>query len=124
LTLTLHTFPGFDPEDYSAYGEYQHENFMFTFTRASTVKDRVLISDTLMTKIDVELDAAVANEEILDAKTRLIRNKRGKVVAVGNFVDLNSNYMVQKGMADAERPWMWKGRTFKGEVVPVVEVGI
>jgi len=97
---------------------------MFAFTQTSTVKDRVRISDTLATKIDAELDAAVANEDILDARTRLIRNKRGKVVAVGNFVDLNSNYMVQKGMADAEKPWVWKGRTFKGEVVPVVDVGI
>jgi hypothetical protein len=124
LTLTLPTFPGFNPEDYSVYGEYQHENFMFAFTQTSTVKDRVRISDTLATKIDAELDAAVANEDILDARTRLIRNKRGKVVAVGNFVDLNSNYMVQKGMADAEKPWVWKGRTFKGEVVPVVDVEI
>jgi hypothetical protein len=124
LTLTLPTFPGFNPEDYSVYGEYQHENFMFAFTQTSTVKDRVRISDTLATKIDAELDAAVANEDILDSRTRLIRNKRGKVVAVGNFVDLNSNYMVQKGMADAKKPWVWKGRTFKGEVVPVVDVEI
>jgi hypothetical protein len=124
LTVTLYTFPGFDPEDYSTYGQYQHENFMFAFTPASTVKERVLISDTLMTKIDAELDAAVANDDILDSRTRPIRNKRGKVVAVGNFVDLNSDYMVQKGIADTARPWAWKGRTFKGEVVPVVEVEI
>jgi hypothetical protein len=124
LAITLRTFPGFDPEDYSAYGEYQYENFMFAFAQASTVKERVLISDTLVTKIDAELDAAVANEEILDARTQLIRNKQGKVVAVGNFVDLNSDYMVRKGMADAERPWVWKGRTFKGEVVPVIDVEI
>jgi hypothetical protein len=124
LTVTLRTFPGFDPEDYSVYGQYQHENFMFAFTQASTVKQRVQISGTLMRKIDAELDAAVADDDILDSRTRPIRNKRGKVVAVGNFVDLNSDYMVQKGIADAAKPWVWKGRTFKGEVVPVVELEI
>lgn len=95
---------------------------MFAFTQASTVKQRVQISDTLMRKIDAELDAAVADDDILDSRTRPIRNRRGKVVAVGNFVDLNSDYMVQKGIADAAKPWAWKGRTFKGEVVPVVEL--
>jgi hypothetical protein len=69
LTVTFRTFPSFDPEDYSACGQYQRKNFMFAFTRASTVKKRVLISDTLTTKVHAELDAAVANEDILDSRS-------------------------------------------------------
>ena len=78
MTLTLPTFPGFNPEDYSVYGEYQHENFMFAFTQTSTVKDRVRISDTLATKIDAELDAAEAEAS---AKAAVAADEPGATTA-------------------------------------------
>jgi hypothetical protein len=114
LIITLRTFPGFDPEDYSLYNQYQHENFMFTFTGQSTVTERVRISETLISEVDALLDASI-NEKIdgspvLDSKRQFIRNERGRIVATGNFVDLNSDYMVFKGLADAQKPWIWKGR--------------
>ena len=125
LIVTIPTFPGFDPDDYSLYNQYQHENFMFSFAAQSTVRERVQISDVLIRNIDAKLDDAVENGvDVLESRKLLIRNPLGgKVVAKGNFVDLNSHYMVLKGMADPQKPWMWKGRTFRDEVVPVERVG-
>jgi hypothetical protein len=111
LVITLRTFQGFDPEDYSTYNEYQHENFMFTFRPTSTVKERVMISDPLISQIDVKLDAAIEDgSDLLDGGRLFIRSECGKIVATGNFVDLNSDYMIAKGMVHAEDPWKFKGR--------------
>jgi hypothetical protein len=111
LIVTLRTFPNFDPEDYSAYGVYQHENFMFSFKPNSTVKERVLISNQLVSQVDTKLDAAIEDGSLLlDGRRQFIRNERGRIVATGNFVDLRSDYMVEKGLVDLENLWAWKGR--------------
>lgn len=117
LVITLPTFSGFDPEDYSLYNEYQHENFMFTFKPTSTVTERVLIGDLLRGQIEKKLNTAVVLDKeddvdyskALDCKRQFIKNKRGKIVATGNFVDLNSHFMLSNRLADPKQPWMWKG---------------
>jgi hypothetical protein len=114
LIVTLRTFPNFDPEDYSAYGVYQHENFMFNFKSNSTVKERVLISDPLISQVDTKLDDAIQDgSQLLDGRRQFIKNERGRIVATGNFVDVRSDYMVEKGLVDLENLWMWKGRHLK-----------
>jgi hypothetical protein len=111
LVVTLRTLPHFDPEDYSAYGVYQHENFMFSFKPNSAVKERVLISDPLISQVDTKLDAAIDDgSQLLDGRRQFIRNERGRIVATGNFVDLRSDYMVKKGLADPQDLWTWKGK--------------
>ena len=90
---------------------------MFSFTHNSTVKERILIGELLISQIDAKLDKAIESGKVLSAKRRLIRNKKGKVIVTGNFVDLNSDYMLTHRFTDPENPWMWKGRTFKDEVV-------
>jgi hypothetical protein len=116
LVVTLRTLPGFDPEDYSLYNQYQHENFIFTFKSTSTVKERVLISEPLIAQIDAKLNAAMEGDDVdgsaeLSSQRQFIRNERGRIVVTGNFVDLNSDYIVRNGlMLDAGQPWMWKGR--------------
>ena len=117
VKLDIGGIPGFDPDDYSIYNQYQHENFMFSFTPQSTVKERVQIGDTLIRQVDARLNKAIDRKNVLYSETQLIRNQQGKVIVKGNFVDLNSDYMVQKGLADPEKPWMWQGRTFKDKVV-------
>jgi hypothetical protein len=113
LIVTLRTFPGFDPEDYSAYGVYQHENFMFNYTSRSTVSERVTLSERLILQVDRKLDAAINEGTPLDSKRQFIRNERGRVVVTGNFVDLDSEYMRHKGLVDANDPWMFKGKQLK-----------
>lgn len=113
LIAALRTFPGFDPEDYSAYGVYQHENFMFNYTSRSTVLERVTLSERLISQVDRKLDEAINEDKLLDSKRQFIRNERGRVVVTGNFVDLNSEYMRRKGLADADDPWIFKGKQLK-----------
>jgi hypothetical protein len=120
LIATLRTLPGFDPDDFSAYGVYQHENFMFSYTAHSTVSERVMLSEQLILQVDRKLDAAIDggggdddDDTVLDPKRQFIRNERGRVVATGNFVDLNSEYMRRNGLADAEQPWKFKGKQLK-----------
>ena len=114
LIVRLRTLPGFDPDGYSEYGVYQHQNFMFSYVRRATVSERVLLWEQLIRQVDRRLDAAVDQDEPLDPQRHFIRNERGKVVATGNFVDLDSAYMRRNGLADAGDPW-----TYKGKQVPI-----
>lgn len=121
MIVKLRTLQDFDPEDYSVYGDYLHENFMFNFTTASTVKERVAISDKLISHVNAQLDAAIDTDidgsEMLYSSKQSVKNKKGRVVVTGNFVDLNSDYVLVNGLADSRHPWSWKGRTFKDRVI-------
>jgi hypothetical protein len=113
LIVRLRTLPCFDPDDFSAYNVYQHENFMFSYVSRSTVSERVRLREQLIQQVNRRLDAAAHKDKLLSSKRQLIRNERGRVVATGNFVDLDSEYMRRNGLANVGDPWTYKGKQLK-----------
>ena len=98
--LSIRTSPGFDPAEFAAYAIFQYRNFVFEYTRESTIKDRVWVGDHLRYQVDTTL--ASRGWYYTTEGQREVRNSLGEVIATGMFVERNDDTIY--GDEDLRRP--------------------